>query len=58
MHSLASAIQRMIDECLGYASELRKRPQDARFGLVWPAPFGCGPQEAFPHVNHALASRS
>jgi hypothetical protein len=23
-----------------HASELRKHPQDARFGLVWPAPFG------------------
>jgi hypothetical protein len=37
---LTSAIQRMIDECLAHASELRKHPQDARFGLVWPAPFG------------------
>ena len=32
--SLASAIQHMIDECLGHASELRKRPQDTRFGPV------------------------
>lgn len=32
----ASAIQRMIDECLIHASELRKHPQDARFGSVWP----------------------
>ena len=30
---LASAIQRMIGECLGHASELRKHPQDAP---VWP----------------------
>ena len=56
--SLTSAIQRMTDECLGHASELRKHPQGAWFGLVWPAPFGCGPQEAFPHVSQALASRS
>jgi hypothetical protein len=48
----------MIDERLGHASELHKRLQNARFGPVWLAPFGCGPQEAFPHVSHALASRS
>ena len=34
-----SAIQGMIDECLRHAPELRKHPQDARFGLVWSAPF-------------------
>ena len=55
---LTSAIQRMIDECLGHAFELRKHPQDARFGPVWPAPFGCRPQEAFPHVSQALVARS
>jgi len=30
----ASAIQRMIDECLGHTSELLKHPQVARFNLV------------------------
>jgi hypothetical protein len=53
-----SAIQRMIDEGLGHASELCKHPQAARFGPVLPAPFGCGPQEVFPHVSDALRSRS
>jgi hypothetical protein len=32
----------MIDEYLGHASELRKHPQDTRFGPIYPAPFGCG----------------
>jgi hypothetical protein len=36
MTTLTSAIQRMIDECLDHASELRKHPQDAEFArTLW-----------------------
>jgi hypothetical protein len=55
---LASAIQRMIGESLNHAPELPKRPQDARFDPVWPAPFGCRPQETFSHVNHGFSVKS
>jgi hypothetical protein len=44
LRRLASAIHRMIDECLGHASELRKHPQDAQFG---PHPLGAGLRRRF-----------
>jgi len=56
--TLAPAIQRMIGECLRHAPELRKRPQVARVCPGLAHTLRCGPQEAFPHVSHALVSRS